>query len=136
MMDRFWLGYGYGSFWQPGFPWFNQLQARLFYAPFYSHNGIVELWIAGGAVSVGIAVYVYLTALFKSSILALREPRAPDAAFALVFFVSFAFRNITEASLLQANDLLWVLFVALLVSISKSVLFNLKSSAVEQSGHA
>ncbi len=38
--DRFWLGYGYGSFWQPGFPWFNQIQARLYYAPHYSHNGV------------------------------------------------------------------------------------------------
>jgi len=128
MMDRFWLGYGYGSFWQPGFPWFNQLQARLFYAPFYSHNGIVELWIAGGALTVGIAVYVFLTALAKSAVLALREARSPAAAFALVFFVSFAFRNITEASLLQANDLLWLLFVALLVSISKSVTFSFKTT--------
>jgi len=128
MMDRFWLGYGYGSFWQPGFPWFNQLQARLFYAPFYSHNGIVELWIAGGALAVGIAVYVFLTALAKSAVLALREARSPAAAFALVFFVSFAFRNITEASLLQANDLLWLLFVALLVSISKSVTFSFKTT--------
>ncbi len=128
MMDRFWLGYGYGSFWQPGFPWFNQLQARLFYAPFYSHNGLVELWIAGGALTAGLAVYVFLTALAKSSVLALREARSPAADFALVFFVSFALRNITEASLLQANDLLWLLFVALLVSISKSVTFSFKTA--------
>lgn len=131
MMDRFWLGYGYGSFWQPGFPWFNQLQARLFYAPFYSHNGIVELWIAGGAVSVAIAIYVFLSAILKSAVLALREMREPAAAFALVFFVSFAFRNITEASLLQANDFLWVLFVALFLSTTKAVSFSFKPTSAE-----
>lgn len=133
MMDRFWLGYGYGSFWQPGFPWFNQLQARLFYAPFYSHNGIVELWIAGGAISVGIAVYVYLSAVLKSAMLALRETFEPTAGFAFVFFISFAFRNITEASLLQANDFIWVLFLALLLSTTKAVTFSFKSTSTEDS---
>jgi O-antigen ligase len=135
IMDRFWLGYGYGSFWQPGFPWFNQLQARLFYAPFYSHNGIVELWIGGGALAVGIAILVFLKALGKSAILALGDPRAADAAFPFVFFVSFALRNITEASLLQGNDLLWVLFVALLVSTSKSVVIRLRPAASTDGGH-
>ena len=127
IMDRFWLGYGYGSFWQPGFPWFSQLQARLHYTPFYSHNGIVELWIAGGALSVGLAVAVFLGTLVKAAILGLRETVSPDAAFAFVFLLCFALRNITESSLLQANDFLWLLFVALVVSTSKSVLFSLES---------
>jgi len=130
--DRFWLGYGFGSFWQPGFPWFTQMQARLHYTPFYSHNGVVEIWIAGGAVTVALAFAVYLGALVKSAIVALRETTAPDAAFAFVFLVCFAFRNITESSLLQPNDLLWLLFVALVVSTSKSVVFSLKSATEGQ----
>ena len=128
IMDRFWLGYGYGSFWQPGFPWFSQLQARLHYTPFYSHNGIVELWIAGGALTVGLAIAVFLGTLVKAAILGLRETANPEAAFAFVFLLCFALRNITESSLLQANDFLWLLFVALVVSTSKSVLFSLRAS--------
>lgn len=128
IMDRFWLGYGYGSFWQPGFPWFSQLQARLHYTPFYSHNGIVELWIAGGALTVGLAIAVFLGTLVKAAILGLRETASPEAAFAFVFLFCFALRNITESSLLQANDFLWLLFVALVVSTSKSVLFSLRAS--------
>jgi O-antigen ligase len=119
--DRFWLGYGYGSFWQPGFPWSSQIAARLNYSPHYSHNGVIELWIAGGAVAVIAAVLVYLGALGRALVLALRHATAPDAAFAFVFLVSFAMRNLTEASLLQGNDFLWLLFVALLVSTAKSV---------------
>ena len=130
--DRFWLGYGFGSFWQPGFPWFTQMQARLHYTPFYSHNGVVEIWIAGGAVTVALAFAVYLGALVKSAIVALRETTAPDAAFAFVFLVCFAFRNITESSLLQPNDLLWLLFVALVVATSKSVVFSLQSATEGQ----
>lgn len=128
IMDRFWLGYGYGSFWQPGFPWVSQLQARLHYTPFYSHNGIVELWIAGGALSVGLAIAVFLGTLVKALILGLRETASPEAGFAFVFLLCFAFRNITESSLLQANDFLWLLFVALVVSTSKSVLFSLRAN--------
>lgn len=126
IMDRFWLGYGYGSFWQEGFPWFSQLQARLHYTPFYSHNGIVELWIAGGALSVGLAVLVFLGTMLKAALLGVRERTSPDAPFALVFLVCFALRNVTESSLLQSNDFLWLLFVALVVSTSKSVVFSLR----------
>jgi exopolysaccharide production protein ExoQ len=128
IMDRFWLGYGFGSFWQPGFPWYSQMQARLHYTPFYSHNGIVEIWIAGGALTVGLTIAVYLSTLIKSAILALRPVSRPEAAFAFVFLICFAFRNITESSLLQPNDMLWLLFVALVVSTAKAVLFNLKQS--------
>lgn len=130
ILDRFWLGYGYGSFWQPGFPWFSLIQARLHYAPHYSHNGVIELWIAGGAVTVLVALLVYLAALAKSLILAIRDRSAPDAAFAFVFLISFALRNVTEASLLQSNDFLWLLFVALVVSTAKSVAFGRRTAAV------
>lgn len=123
--DRFWFGYGFGSFWQPGFPWVTQMEARLRYTPFYSHNGVVETWIAGGAVTVALAIAVYFGTLIKSAISALRET-APDASFAFVFLVCFALRNITESSLLQPNDFLWIIFVALVVSTSKSVIVRLK----------
>jgi O-antigen ligase len=127
--DRFWLGYGYGSFWQPGFPWSSQLEARLNYAPHYSHNGLIELWIAGGAIAVVAAVLVYLNGLARALVLALRQTAAPDAAFAFVFLISFAMRNLTEASLLQSNDFLWLLFVALLVSTAKSVVVSLGTAS-------
>ncbi len=127
--DRFWLGYGYGSFWQPGFPWFNQIQARLYYAPHYSHNGLIELWIAGGAVTVATALLVYGGSLLKSLVLAVRERAAPEAAFTFVFLVSFAMRNVTEASLVQANDFLWLLFVAAVVSSDRAVTFRLSPTA-------
>jgi exopolysaccharide production protein ExoQ len=136
IVDRFWLGYGYGSFWQPGFPWFNLIQARLHYAPHYSHNGVIETWIAGGAVMVLAALLVYMGALARALILAVRERSAPDAAFAFVFLVSFALRNVTEASLLQGNDFLWLLFVALVVSTAKSVAFSLRSPAAGPASHA
>ncbi len=127
IMDRFWLGYGFGSFWQPGFPWFSQIQARLHYTPFYSHNGVVELWIAGGALTVGLTVIVYLTTLAKGTVAAIRETGSPTAPFAVVFLVCFALRNITESSLLQPNDFLWLLFVATVVATSKSVVFSLRA---------
>ena len=134
--DRFWLGYGYGSFWQPGFPWFNLIQARLYYAPYYSHNGVIELWIAGGALTVSIAVFVYLGGLAKGLVLAVRERTAPDAPFAFVFLVSFALRNVTEASLLQSNDFLWLLFVTLVVSTAKSVTFSVRPVSEPQADRA
>lgn len=122
--DRFWLGYGYGSFWQPGFPWFSQLEARLRYTPYYSHNGLVELWIAGGTLTVLVFLGVFLVAFVKAAIQALAGGRTVIDVLPWLLLVGFAFRNVTEASILQANDFLWLLFVVMATAASRSVVFR------------
>lgn len=134
--DRFWIGYGYASFWQPSFPWASQIEARLHYLPHYSHNGLVELWIAGGALAVGLFAAFFFLALCRSLILALapvgmRKGSTRAAALPFLVLTGFALRNVTEASILQANDFLWLLVVAMTTASTKAVSFRLRPADVD-----
>ena len=123
--DRFWLGYGYDSFWQPGFPWFSQFEARLYYRPYHSHNGVIEFWIACGLVGVVAVLLVFFATMLRAALLASGDAARPEAAFPLIFLVSLALRNITEAGLVGANSSQWIIFVALAVILKRDVVFTL-----------
>lgn|GEM_PF-1221848 len=124
--DRFWLGYGYDSFWQPGFPWLNQFEARLDYTPYHSHNGVLELWIACGLVGVVAILLVFLATLLRAAILASKDATRPEAAFPLIFLICLALRNITEAGLVGANSSQWIIFVALAIILRRDVVLKLR----------
>ena len=127
--ERYWLGYGYGVFWQPDLPWMDQLSARLRFEPFYAHNGIVETWIGGGLVTVSLVVLVFVATMAKSLVWAVIDRQREQASFALVFIVTFALRNVTEASLLSRNNLFWTLFVAVAAASTRRVRLRLGGDA-------
>jgi O-antigen ligase len=129
--DRFWLGYGYDSFWQPGFPWFSQFEARLYYAPYHSHNGVLEFWIACGLVGVIAVIVVFFATMLRAVVLASRDVVRPEAAFPVVFLVCLALRNITEAGLVGANSSQWAVFVALAIILKRDVVFKLRLMPAE-----
>lgn len=124
--DRFWLGYGYDSFWQPGFPWFSQFEVRLYYRPYHSHNGILEFWIACGLIGVVAVLLVFCAVTVKAALLAVRDATRPEAAFPLIFMVCLALRNITETALVGANSVHWVTLVALAVILKREIVFNFR----------
>jgi O-antigen ligase len=126
VLDRFWLGYGFGAFWQPDLPWADQFEARLHFLPFYSHNGILELWLGCGVIAVALALTVYVLALLKAAIAQRNAGRSYVQGFVLVFLVSLALRNAVEASLLMKDDLLWAAFVALAVMLARVVRWRLR----------
>lgn len=125
--DRWWLGFGYGAFWQPDLPWVDQVTARLNFTPYYSHNGVVELWLGGGVILVSLTALVYVLSLAKSLVPVVRERHNWYHGFALVFMVTFVFRNMTEAAALTRNDMAWVLFVAVAASLARDVSFRMSS---------
>lgn len=129
--DRFWLGYGFDSFWQSGFPWFSQFEARLYYSPYHSHNGILEFWIACGLVGVAAALLTFFASILRAALLATGDDARPEAAFPLIFLICLALRNITEAGLVGANSSQWIIFVALAVILKREVVFNLQLTSKE-----
>lgn len=129
--DRFWLGYGYDAFWQPGFPWFSQFEARLYYRPYHSHNGVLEFWIACGLIGVVAVLLVFFATMLRAALLAIGDATRPEAAFPLIFLVCLALRNITEAAMVGANSSQWIIFVALAVILQRDVAFKLRPTSVE-----
>ncbi|MCB2011894.1 MAG: O-antigen ligase family protein [Geminicoccaceae bacterium] len=129
--DRYWLGYGYGVFWQEDLPWMDQMEARLHFAPFYSHNGIIETWIGGGIVLVILTILVYAAGLFKAFVKVAREPHDLFASFPLVFLLVFILRNITESALLNRNNIFWSLFLAMIALLARDVRLRLRTAPAD-----
>ncbi|MEZ5824006.1 MAG: O-antigen ligase family protein [Geminicoccaceae bacterium] len=126
--DRYWLGYGYGVFWQEDLPWMDPMEARLNFAPFYSHNGIIETWIGGGIVLVAITLFVYAAGLFKAAVRIASDPRNLMASVPLVMLSIFILRNITESAILNRNNIFWALFLAMIATLARDVRLRLRAS--------
>jgi exopolysaccharide production protein ExoQ len=113
------LGWGYNAFWDPLSPRVLEIarSPNLRFTPFYSHNGLVETLLAVGWAGAALAGLVCLRAVLAALALISRVAGAADLVPVLVFLVSFLLLNVTEASILQRDDMVWILFVAVAVRL-------------------
>jgi exopolysaccharide production protein ExoQ len=118
---HFWLGYGYEAFWQPDSPQVRFIAAKLFFVPFYSHNGLLETWLNGGLVLVGLVCALLLTITIKGVVLAIRWRSLAISSFPLAFLFFFLFENFTESSVLARNTLEWSLLVTVAAFVARWV---------------
>lgn len=116
IQDRYWLGYGYQAFWvDPVGPATRVWQELKWDAP-EAHNGYLELWLGLGL----IGLMTVAASLVANFVLACKASRSPDretsywAVLYLVFFISY---NLSESLILEQNDIFWVLYVAIVVSL-------------------
>lgn len=109
---RPWLGYGYSAFWSGddgglGISW----------QPTQAHNGLLEVALSLGVVGLVLFVIVCVRGVTRS-LLFLRQ-RGTAASFWPLMYFGFVFLyNITEATTLGRNNILWVLFVTALITVS------------------
>jgi len=130
--ERFWLGHGYGAFWDVGLAAdpLNRLEPGTWLGDVeigtinQAHNGYLELWlhiglpatlvamliVIGGAIS-GIAQYV-------STALSVQARAA--IGFMTLFLLVFLFHNLTEASLFMRGAILSNVAVLFLFALSRS----------------
>jgi exopolysaccharide production protein ExoQ len=117
--QRFWLGFGYEAFWQPGAV--REIEAELYFTPFYAHNGLLETWLNGGLVLVALMLLLLGTILVRSLVLYVRWRDLAISSFPLFYCVYFLMMNFAESYVLARNDLLWALLVAVAVFVAKWV---------------
>jgi exopolysaccharide production protein ExoQ len=123
-----WLGYGYNGFWSdwdgPGaYVW---RAAR--WEPPSSHNGFLDLWAEVGLVGVIVFAIGFGTA-FLRGIAWLRVDRSWASFWTLLYLVYLFICNLGESSLLNRNDLFWVLYVSVSYSLAT---VSLRSAKVEE----
>jgi O-antigen ligase len=112
------LGYGYNAFWQGwdgpsdvvwlAFPWL----------PPNAHNGFLDVWLSVGA----LGLIVFLVGLGKSFILSynyLRSTRSIEGLWPMTFLVFMTMSAFAESTFLQANNLIWILYVTATFSVLK-----------------
>jgi exopolysaccharide production protein ExoQ len=111
IMERPWLGYGYGVFWTG---WQGASAAVLetvgWQTP-HAHNGILDLWLSLGFIGVATFVASFIAAVGRA-VAAAQARDSVDAIWPLVFLSFMLFYNMTESTILRAHSLYWVLYVA------------------------
>ena len=104
------MGYGYGTFWEdPLGPSYAVREALQWGVP-TAHNGWFETWLSAGMVGISLFALLYIITL----ILAFDRIKrgGVEAYWAILAVLMFAMFSMSESTILQQNDLSWVIFVA------------------------
>jgi exopolysaccharide production protein ExoQ len=117
IQDRPWTGYGYSAFWlgwegKSATVWL--VTGEQFYD---AHNGILDLWLTLGLVGVSVFALNFVRAFGR----AVAWARATGTVVGLwpVAFLSFMLlSNLTEGTILQQNNLSWILYVATVLRVA------------------
>ena len=116
IQQRIFLGYGFQSFWQgyaspAAYVW----RAVGWEAP-NAHNGLIELAIDLGLLGILIFLAGFVTNLVRAFIW-VRVSKVSEGLWPLMYLTFLFLINITESSLVQRNNIYWVLYVALTLTI-------------------
>ncbi|MEH2058674.1 MAG: O-antigen ligase [Nostoc sp.] len=110
-----WLGYGYGAFWiEQNSESSIVVQAVQWDAP-NSHNGFLDLWLALGLPGMLVFVIGFVINWLRSMYL-IRWNGKSENLWLLVYLTFTILSNLTETSLLEQNNLEWVLYVSAILS--------------------
>jgi exopolysaccharide production protein ExoQ len=118
VVQRPWLGYGFGAFWLSELG--DAIRAKLGWPETIAeaHNAWLDTWLSIGAIGVGLVVLILSAVSLKIvRTAAARNYRAADSwtVWSVGFVVSIWVYSLTESVLLSYNTLMWVLFIVLAV---------------------
>lgn len=113
--QRPWLGYGYQAFWNgldgpSAVVW----RAEAWRVP-DAHNGFLDLLLQLGIVGMVVFLVGYF-ANIVGSIIRLRRMAGSEFIWPVPFLIFMILSNLPETSLMRANDIFWVLYVAIALS--------------------
>jgi exopolysaccharide production protein ExoQ len=112
-----WLGYGYNGFWND----WDSPGAYVWYAakwtPPNSHNGFLDLWLELGLLGIIVFAIGFGINLLRGLQL-FRLDRSWQSFWTLLYLTFIILANLGESSLLNRNDLCWLLYVAVSFSLA------------------
>jgi O-antigen ligase len=115
-----WLGYGYNGFWgtadDPGaYVW-----AAAKWMPPNAHNGFLDLWLELGLLGVVVFAIGFGQTIVKGLIW-IRHNQAGESIWFLLYLTNLVLANLSESSLLNRNDIFWLLYVSMSFSLVMTV---------------
>jgi exopolysaccharide production protein ExoQ len=118
ILDKPFLGYGYGAFWR-GLDGPSEFVWRTFGMPlFYSHNGFLDLWLDVGLV--GLCLFLAGFAVcFKRAVEAFKRSKRSESMWPLLFLIFLFVSNLTEGSILRVNLLPWLVYMAIALEFAR-----------------
>jgi O-antigen ligase len=125
--QRPWLGYGYGAFW-----WVarqsKQALALIRYETPHAHNGFLDLLLQLGIVGTAVFTLAWMIST-ASAVRHLLNSNEAEAWWPLLYLVFLALYSVTENSLLIANSILWILYVAAACNVAPPQTESSRSAA-------
>jgi exopolysaccharide production protein ExoQ len=113
---RPWLGYGFDAFWQGMRGESANVLLAVGWAPAYAHNGFLDLVLGLGFLGLSVFAFGYLLLWRRAFAFLTRDP-GPAAIWLCVFLAFMFFYNLTEGPVVSQNNITWVLYVAVAVSL-------------------
>jgi exopolysaccharide production protein ExoQ len=124
-----WLGYGYNGFWND----WDSPGAYVWYAakwtPPNSHNGFLDLWLELGLLGILVFAAGFGINLLRGLKL-FRIDRSWQSFWTLLYLTFIILANLGESSLLNRNDLCWLLYVAVSFSLAIATADSPKNSQI------
>jgi exopolysaccharide production protein ExoQ len=112
-----WLGYGYSAFWND----WNSPGATVWYAakwtPPNAHNGLLDLWLDLGLLGVVVFAISFVIVLLRG-LAWFRIDKSWQSFWPILFPTYLMLANVSESSLLNFNEIFWVLYVSVAFSLA------------------
>jgi O-antigen ligase len=118
ILRRPWLGYGFDAFWQGMRGESANVLVAVGWAPAYAHNGFLDLVLGLGFLGLVVFVFGYLSHWRRAFTFMTRTP-GPSAVWLCMFLAFMFFYNLTEGPVVSQNNITWVLYVAVAVSLAR-----------------
>lgn len=114
------FGYGLGSFWAPKSRYAVEvgLAIETGWIPTNAHNGLLDLGLDTGLIGISLFLISYFTTLTQALKRAYVTQNSENL-WALAYLCYLAMINVTESRLLSQNNLCWVLYVSLVLTLNK-----------------
>ena len=113
--NQIFLGYGYQSFWQGLDSYGGDIWLAIGWEAPHAHNGVIDLALDLGLVGAVVFLAGFLTNLIKAFFWA-RLSKNLSGLLPLLYLSYLFLANITESTLLERNNIFWVLYVAIALS--------------------
>ena len=113
-------GFGYGSFWVTDEGPAYWIRVHLQWPVPNAHNGWLETILGIGLVGVTLIAFQMVITFFMALLQVRRA--GPGVSFAIAFLMLFLLYSLSESYLMQQNNIIWVLFVAITVKMMKPVI--------------
>jgi exopolysaccharide production protein ExoQ len=118
IMERPWVGYGFGAFWAAGSEIGNAIRAQLGWQVASAHNAWLDTWLAIGGVGLSITILILIALsvkILQRAVIQVDAASDPCTVWSVGFLVSVWIYSLTEIFFPSYNTLTWVLFIVLAV---------------------
>ena len=104
------FGYGYGAYWMDPLGPSYWVRTALQWGVPSAHNGWIDLWLAGGIVAVLLfGIYMLMVVVMAIDRIFRGGTETYWVVLSTMMFIAF---SLSESTILQQNDISWVIFVA------------------------